>query len=813
MRRQLKSRIGMALVLLTAFTGCHPIQPKYLRETGDLSHYLDKVTDLEHPDVDTERLAEVDQAETPFTVSSPEFREIWELGLEECIHISMQNSKVIRNAGSIQANFGFSDALIERTAQLPTAFDPALVETTPGQGSRYGGSLRGGGSSTNFFGSGLQPNGVGLLNPVRSTSVGGVEDALAEFDAQFYSGFNFQNTNRPSNFFGQGALQQQVTEQQNGTFETAIAKKTASGAFFRLSSKTDSNVSNQGLAKTGGFGRTVGGAWTQVLEAEMRFPLMRGRGEQINRLPIVLARINTDISLADFEAGVRNMLMDVENAYWDLYYSYRNLEAAKIGRDSAQATWKNVYEKKKFGALADQDEAQAKGQYFQFRGAVETALKDLYNTENRLRWLMGLAATDGRLIRPKDEPTTARVEFEWAAIHGEALFRSTELRQQKWRLKQRELELLSARNTLLPILTASTGYRQVGVGDRLINADRNGIDFVTPPGSPTAANGSTAFDELTGGKYGEAFVVLDFLPPQFGARRELSAVRNAELSIARAKAHLEEMELNLSHLMTSAVRDLDANYSLAQTNFNWWASTQKEVEAFEALYQGGKSTLDLVLEAQRKRAQAQVQYYRSLTDYNKSLSMVHYRKGSLLEHNNVFMAEGPWPQKAYWDAIDKARQRDAGRYIDYGWTRPSVFSRGPVEQHNGLSEEGARDPNDPLPTPKPAPDEPADETMDAPQNGPITSTTPSAPKSLAAKLMTGLQAASPSPADQQVQAVTYERPDAPASKLSTGSSNAPPPVMIDPEFQEPTSAAAAAKRSNSRPAIQGDSRAKTSSRR
>jgi len=269
-------------------------------------------------------------------------------------------------------------------------------------------------------------------------------------------------------------------------------------------------------------------------------------------------------------------------------------------------------------------------------------------------------------------------------------------------------------------LNAATGYRQVGVGDRLISATPNGHNFVDPNNDPTEAIGSTAWEDLTSGKYGEAFVVLDFLPPQFGARRELSAVRNAELGIARSKAHLEEMELNLSHLLSGSVRDLDANYTLAQTYFNWWAATQKEVEAFEALYQGGKSTLDLVLEAQRKRAQAQVQYYRSLTDYNKSLAMVHYRKGSLLEHNNVFMSEGPWPAKAYWDAIDKARQRDAGHYMDYGWTRPGVVSRGPVEQHMGSSEEGAHDPSEPIPTPQPTP---MDDDEQLPENralGPVT---------------------------------------------------------------------------------------------
>jgi hypothetical protein len=46
----------------------------------------------------------------------------------------------------------------------------------------------------------------------------------------------------------------------------------------------------------------------------------------------------------------------------------------------------------------------------------------------------------------------------------------------------------------------------------------------------------------------------------------------------------------------------------------------------------------------------------------------------------VFLAEGPWPGKAYFDAMREARKRDAATYIDYGYTRPDVFSRGPVQQ-------------------------------------------------------------------------------------------------------------------------------------
>ena len=42
------------------------------------------------------------------------------------------------------------------------------------------------------------------------------------------------------------------------------------------------------------------------------------------------------------------------------------------------------------------------------------------------------------------------------------------------------------------------------------------------------------------------------------------------------------------------------------------------------------------------------------------------------------LQEGPWPAKAYFDALIQARQRDASYYFDYGYTRPRVISRGPV---------------------------------------------------------------------------------------------------------------------------------------
>ena len=56
----------------------------------------------------------------------------------------------------------------------------------------------------------------------------------------------------------------------------------------------------------------------------------------------MIARIRTDETLTDFEGGVRNLMHDLEDAYWELYFAYRDLEARKMGRDSALETWKKT---------------------------------------------------------------------------------------------------------------------------------------------------------------------------------------------------------------------------------------------------------------------------------------------------------------------------------------------------------------------------------------------------------------------------------------------------------------------------------------
>jgi outer membrane protein TolC len=660
-------------------SGCAPRQPFYFFEDGDLSHYVGSIQKLEYPDSDQPPLDEAAGAVDPLTLSNPSFDNIWELSLEEAIRTSLENGKVLRNLGGRFASFGGprpqtgepAVSLLTSPQQTPTIYDPAITETEPFRG---------------------------------------VEAALALFDAQLTSSLTWERQNRPQNVNPTGALifQQKLLGDQ-GNWTSGIQKRSATGATWGFANSTIYDNNNSPI-------REIPATWTTNYDFSFNQPLLQGAGVTYNRIAgpdpfdnlfgrplfrgVLLARINADISLADFEAGVRNLISDTEQSYWELYFAYRNLEARKAGRDSSLEAWRKVhalYVEQSRGGEADK-EAQAREQYFFFRSEVEQALTDVYRCESRLRYMMGISASDGRLIRPADEPTTARISFDWQQSLVEALSRSAELRKQKWVIKQRELELVAAKNLILPRLDMVGRWRFLGMGEQLINQNYNPYN-ADGGANPDPLVGTDAYSTLFSGQFQEWQAGAQFQMP-LGFRRELATVRHFQLQLARERARLQDEELEASHALVEAVRNVDTNFALAQTNFNRRVAAERQVEAVQAAYDANTVTLDQLLDAQRRRAEAESSYYRSLVDYNRSISQLHFRKGSLLEYNGVFLAEGPWPGKAYFDAHRRARQRDASLYLDYGHSRPGVFSRGAVSQN--FAELGADAPAQQLPARDPA---------------------------------------------------------------------------------------------------------------
>ncbi len=527
--------------------------------------------------------------------------------LEECIHLALENSKVMRDLGG---------TVVRSPQGVTTSLDPALVFTDPRLGE---------------------------------------EAALSAFDANFFVNNYFERNDRGLNnqFFGNnGQFRQDLNTTQAG-----ISKRSATGGFFAFRNVATYDRNNQ-LSNRFPFD-----SWETYVEAEARQPLLQGAGTQFNRIAgpgatagqlngVLLARVRTDVSLIEFERSVRDLLAEVENAYWDLYYSYRDLEARIDVRDIAQET----LELQDVNATSRGKIAQAREQVYRFQAEIVDSLNGrpidatrtnngsspgtfrstggLRISERRLRLLVGLPINDGNLLKPVDSPFNAPVIYDWSSSIDEALRNRAELRRQKWVIKQRELELVANRNFLKPQLDVISRYRFRGFGEDALGPD-------------------SAIASLYGGQFQEWQVGLEYNVP-VGFRRAHAAVQNSRLGLAREVQVLKEQERFIHYALSNAINEGKRAFENMNLQKQRLEEIVVQLNAIEAKGdQGEKAELDVRLETHRRLLDARLRFHQAEVEYALALRNVNFEKGTLLQYCNVSLVEAMAPGKAYMDAGEK----------------------------------------------------------------------------------------------------------------------------------------------------------------
>ncbi len=608
------SLIVLSATLLAA--GCNLIGPNRNFDS-ELAHYKQVAKTVEHPELNT---PPSDNAFTPEPRTldhhaAPQQHEWWNLSLDEAIQIAVSRSSVLRDLGG---------TVVRYPESVRTILEPSKVSSD----ARFG-----------------------------------MEAALSEFDATLATSVTAEKNDRMiNNFVASGGTR--FFRQDLINFQSQISKVAATGTRMTLRGTSIYDFNNASFNR-------FPSVWDSLVEAEFRQPLWQGAGARFNRLAgpnsvpgfyngVLIARVNTDISVADFEMGLRDLVSNVENAYWDLYFAFRDLDAKIQLRNSSLEAWKRIK------VLVESDQAsgqierevQAREQYFRYEEEVQNALAGTLQqsttnnngssggsfrgvggvlvSERRLRLAMGLPITDNRMIRPADEPTLAKVGFDWVDISDDAIARRPELLKQRLLVKRREMEYVAARNFLLPRFDVIGRYRFRGLGRDLIGTQEG-----LPP-DPTDPQGYFALGSLANlanGNFQEWQLGGEVSMP-VGFRRGWAAVRNAQLHLARDKAVLEEQERQVMHDLSNALGDMQRAYQIMETTYNRRLAAQQNVEILQFRLQSSQPiSAEQVLEGQRRLAEADIQYHRALVEHILAIKNVHFEKGTLLEYGHIQLAE------------------------------------------------------------------------------------------------------------------------------------------------------------------------------
>jgi len=632
--------LGLLLCLYTVaqLAGCRSRPENFLDEP--LDRYQTFALQIEYPDQAEPPREDLAGSPPPFGMRREDPKEFWHLSLEEAVRIALANSEVMRDLGG---------RLLNTPATATTVYDVAIQESNPQTGP---------------------------------------EAALSAFDAQLSSNLIFNRNERTLNnaFFGGGVVS---LAQNTANFDLQVSKVGATGTQFAMRNFILYDRNNA-------VANRFPSAYEAILEGEIRQPLLQGAGVAFNRIAgpqfnpvpgrpvqpgnyngVLIARVRTDVALADFERAVRDLLVELEQTYWQLYFSYRNLDAAIARREAALQTWRSVNSRFEAGIAKREEEALARAEFYAARANVENALSGsttsgltvgttagVYTVERQLRLLMGIPINDGRLIRTADEPATVDVNFSWDSSVLTALVRRVELRRQRWEIERREMELFAARNFLQMRLDFVGLYRWRGFGDELLS-ERGG------------PNGS-AFADLFGGDLQEWQLGLTLNTP-VGNRIGHTAVRNAEWLLARERAVLRDQELTVLHDLSAAFAELERAYQTSRSFYNRRIATLERLDSVRAEYEAGEVLLEQLLDAQRQATETDSEYFRSLVEYNIAVLNLHRIRGTVLNYLGVALAEGPWTPEAY-NSAGKLSRRFYKPPINYAISVPGYVSRGAYPQ-------------------------------------------------------------------------------------------------------------------------------------
>lgn len=553
-------------VCSTLLSGC--AQPYFMNQT-DYQYYNNMSGKFEPGRYEADPMV---PPVNPRTVRDPEGKEKWAITLEEAKRLAITNNKQI-------AFLGIQPAEAETRIDTELAAFDATFEV----GGGWGRSDTQVSNAVSVFGTGQ--------NALQTNSFGG------------QSGFGTNST-------GGGATDGSGAG-GNPNSTISISKLNAAGGQTTLSYQLDYS-----RVRPVSIFNAVNPAWTSEARLTIQQPLLQGAGVEFNRSRIMIARAQHEQAIQNFAVSVQTLVRDVENAYWQLYFTYQDQYSRDTGLKQALSTWQK--EKNKFivGASGSPDVAQAREQFERFRGEKIRALLRIENAERSLRRLLGLPPEDGKLLLPKDEPSIAEFEPNWEQGVQELFENRPDMTAQRFAIRAAEVNLMRQKNGLLPDLSVSGIYAVSGLDNQF----------------------DQSLGQLFGNHFGLWNLGLRYRRP-LGERAANSGVRNAQLALSRERLTLTNLAQNGMHDLMEAYQNIVANYDVIQSTKDQREAAREQLVSRWQYYLLGKATIDLVLDAQTRFSEAIRDEAQAIAQYNQAIAQWEFSKGTILRNDNVVLAE------------------------------------------------------------------------------------------------------------------------------------------------------------------------------
>jgi len=365
--------------------------------------------------------------------------------------------------------------------------------------------------------------------------------------------------------------------------------------------------------------QTLNPAYNSSFVAELRQPLLRGFGLDVNRAPISIAKIQHGISMEDFLEKVRDTVLAVEQTYWGLMRARREVAIQAEAVAQNWVTWQNMQDRLDHDATQVEvanSEARFRSTYVGYLSALK-AVRDL---EDRLKNLLNdpsLKLSEELEIIPTETPFAGPMALDHFAEVRTALDNRTEIHKAKKQIELARINTMTSKNAILPQLDVSFQYEVQGIGNTSDNS----------------------FDNLTTNRFISYTLAASF-SYNFGERKARAAHRRARLQESQAVVLLNQVSDQVVAEVNEGIRTLKLRYEQIPPALSSVQAAERNLRALQARTQRiDPSYLQTELSAVQQLADTRSALLAVLTDYNSGIVELERAKGTLLDYNNVTVCD------------------------------------------------------------------------------------------------------------------------------------------------------------------------------
>lgn len=363
---------------------------------------------------------------------------------------------------------------------------------------------------------------------------------------------------------------------------------------------------------------TIGPTYLVGAQLSVTQPLLRNAGTRVGLSSLRIARLNRTAAEQTAENTSNQLIGNVLNAYWELWYAGRAIEINQASRDLEEVQREQAAQKAKVGTLAPSEVLTFQTQVATLDEQLVTARVTERQQALALGQLLGNSGPRAAsLVASVAEPPEPAEPPEQSAAIRRALKTAPDLAQLETQIKLAQEQAEVAGEALRPRLDLSGMVQSQGLGNQRI-----------PP----------ALDQFSSLGAFTAQITLTYETPLGSGRRDAQiAEANYQVHIARAQ------ELALRQQIESNVRLLYAKRRAAAQSLKLGLRTveiaKKQLEGEKAAFAAGAAVAIQVQQAEDAVRQAELRVERSRADLVEAEIGIDQATGALLDRYRSLLAQ------------------------------------------------------------------------------------------------------------------------------------------------------------------------------